>query len=79
MAAPAESEFGVAFTSTVDGTTLGFPKASFARALRITMWERLRRDLDPNYSFPRNVSTSFADETTELQSPIGGIKPFVPM
>ncbi|WP_137144876.1 phosphatidylserine/phosphatidylglycerophosphate/cardiolipin synthase family protein [Mycolicibacterium sp. CR10] len=79
VAAPAESEFGVAFTSTVDGTTLGFPKASFARALRITMWERLRRDLDPNYSFPRNVSTSFADETTELQSPIGGIKPFVLM
>lgn len=76
---PAESEFGVAFTSKVDGTSLGFPKASFARALRINMWERLRRDLDPNYTFPRNVSTSFEDETTELQSPMGGVNPFVPM
>ncbi len=77
--APAESEFGVAFTSKVDGTSLGFPKASFARALRIRMWERLRQGVDPNYTFPRNASTSFQDEAKELQTPIGGVSPFVPM
>lgn len=76
---PAESEFGVAFTSKVDGTSLGFPKATFARALRIKMWERLKRDLDPNYTFPRNVSTSFEDEVKELQKPLGVIPPFVMM
>ncbi|MET0474180.1 MAG: hypothetical protein ABW001_06020 [Mycobacterium sp.] len=76
---PSESEFGVAFTSKVDGTSLGFPKASFGRALRIMMWERLRRDLDPNYVFPRDVSKTFSDEATELQAPIKGVNPFVPM
>lgn len=76
---PAHSEFAVAFTSEVDGTALGFPKATFARALRINMWERLRREQDPNYKFPRKVSTSFADEVTELQAPIGGFRPFVEM
>ncbi|MBJ7336999.1 phospholipase D-like domain-containing protein [Mycolicibacterium sp.] len=76
---PSESEFGVAFTSKVDGTSLGFPKATFARALRITMWERLKRDLDPNYVFPRNVATSFADEVKELQKPLGVIPPFLMM
>lgn len=77
--ATAESEFGVAFTSAVDGTSLGFPKAKFARALRINMWERLRRDMDPNYKFPRNEATTFDDEVKELRAPIGGIAPFVEM
>jgi phosphatidylserine/phosphatidylglycerophosphate/cardiolipin synthase-like enzyme len=74
--APAESEFGVAFTSKVDGTSLGFPKVSFARALRISLWERLRQYRAPNYKFPRNASASFDDEVKELRKPIAGIDPF---
>ena len=74
--APAESEFGVAFTSKVDGTSLGFPKVSFARALRISLWERLRQYRAPNYKFPRDASASFDDEVKELRKPIAGIDPF---
>lgn len=73
---PAESEFGVGFTSRADGTSLGFPKVSFARAMRIKMWERLRQYRAPNYTFPRNASASFDDEINELRKPIAGIDPF---
>jgi phosphatidylserine/phosphatidylglycerophosphate/cardiolipin synthase-like enzyme len=79
VAVPAESEFGVAFTSKVDGTSLGFPKVSFARAMRIKLWERLRQSKDPNYKFPRVASASFDDEIRELRKPIGGRDPFVEM
>ena len=76
---PAESEFGVAFTSKVDGSSLDFPKVSFARAMRIKLWERLRQSKDPNYKFPRAASASFEDEIRELRKPIGGSDPFVEM
>jgi phosphatidylserine/phosphatidylglycerophosphate/cardiolipin synthase-like enzyme len=73
---PSESEFGVAFTSKVDGTSLGFPKVPFARALRIRLWERLRQYRAPYYKFPRDASASFDDEIKELRKPIAGIDPF---
>ncbi|GFG49023.1 hypothetical protein CQY20_30310 [Mycolicibacterium agri] len=79
VSTPAESEFGVGFASKVDGTSLGFPKVSFARAMRIKMWERLRQSKDPNYTFPRNASASLEDEIAELRKPIGGVDPFEEM
>jgi phosphatidylserine/phosphatidylglycerophosphate/cardiolipin synthase-like enzyme len=72
----AEGEFGVGFTSKVDGTSLGFPKVSFARALRINLWERLRQDRDSTYTWPRDASASLEDEITELRKPIGDSDPF---
>jgi phosphatidylserine/phosphatidylglycerophosphate/cardiolipin synthase-like enzyme len=74
-----ESEFGVAFTSKVKGGSLGFPEVSFARALRIRLWERLRQYRAPNYKFPRNASATFDDEIKELRKPIAGIDPFEAM
>jgi len=76
---PSESEFGVAFTSKADGASLGFPKASYARALRIKLWERLKHNRDPGYTFPRDVSMSFDDEVKELRKPIGGVDCFEEM
>jgi phosphatidylserine/phosphatidylglycerophosphate/cardiolipin synthase-like enzyme len=76
---PAEGEFGVGFTSKVDGTSLGFPGVSFARALRILLWERIRQDVDINFTFPRNASASFDDEVRELRKPSNGTDPFQPM
>jgi phosphatidylserine/phosphatidylglycerophosphate/cardiolipin synthase-like enzyme len=76
---PAEAEFGVAFTSNGDGASLGFPKLTFARALRLRLWERIRQTRDPSYVFPRNAAASFDDEVTELQSAINGTAPFEPM
>lgn len=72
----AEGEFGVGFTSKVDGTSLGFEKVSFARALRIKLWERLRQDRDASYTWPRDKSASLDDEIKELIKPIGGGDPF---
>jgi phosphatidylserine/phosphatidylglycerophosphate/cardiolipin synthase-like enzyme len=69
---PAASEFGVAFTSKIDGTKLDFPGVSFARALRIKLWERLRKSMDPAYTFPREVEHSFDDEVVELLRPFNG-------
>jgi hypothetical protein len=60
----------------VDGTSLGFPKVSFARALRINLWERLRQDRDSTYTWPRDASASLEDEITELRKPIGDSDPF---
>jgi phosphatidylserine/phosphatidylglycerophosphate/cardiolipin synthase-like enzyme len=75
----AEGEFGVGFTSKVDGTSLGFEKVSFARALRIKLWERLRQDQDPTYTWPRDKSATLDDEIKELRKPIGGADPFTVM
>jgi phosphatidylserine/phosphatidylglycerophosphate/cardiolipin synthase-like enzyme len=79
VSAPAESEFGVGFTSTVDGAALGFPKASFARALRIRLWERIRQTRDATYVFPRKLSATFDEEVAELKKPIKGKAPLLPM
>jgi phosphatidylserine/phosphatidylglycerophosphate/cardiolipin synthase-like enzyme len=79
VAAPAEAEFGVAFTSDVDGAALGFPGVTFARALRIKLWERIRQTRNPAYVFPRNAAASFNDEVLELKSAINGVDPFEPM
>jgi len=76
VAAWAEGEFGVGFTSKVKGDSLGFPKVSFARALRIKLWERLLQDRDPNYKWPRDASATLDDEIKELRKPIGGGNPF---
>lgn len=76
---PAEAEFGLGFTSAVDGEQLGFPKVSYARALRVKMWERLRQKTDSSYEFPRDASMSFADEVKELKRPIKGQAPFEPI
>jgi len=75
----AEGEFGVGFTSKVDGKSLGFEKVSFARALRIKLWERLRQDQDPTYTWPRDKAASLDDEIKELIKPIGGADPFTAM
>lgn len=75
----ADAEFGVGFTSKVDGTALGFEKVSFARALRIMLWERLRQDQDPNYTWPRDKSATLDDEIKELRRPIKGADPFTVM
>lgn len=66
----AEGEFGVAFTSTVDGSSLGFKGVTFARALRIKMWERIRQDRDATYKWPRNDKATLDDEIAELRKPM---------
>lgn len=71
VTSPAEGEFGVGFTSKVDGTSIGFPKATFARALRIRLWERLMRHWNPSFMFTRDASASFEDEVKELIKPWG--------
>ena len=76
-AMPAESEFGFGFTSTIDGRSLGFAKSGFARALRLALWQRLRRQLFVFYKFPDDPKKNFADEFEELIKPIGGRSPFV--
>ena len=76
VAAWAEGEFGVGFTSKAKGDSLGFPEVSFARALRINLWERLRQDRDPSYKWPRDASATLDDEIKELRKPIGGGDPF---
>ena len=65
---PAESEFGIAFTSAVDGKPLGIEGATFGRALRLKLWERLRFSLDPNHRFPFSASATLNEEITELRS-----------
>jgi phosphatidylserine/phosphatidylglycerophosphate/cardiolipin synthase-like enzyme len=76
---PAEGEFGVGFTSTADGTALGFPKATFARSLRVRMWERVIQSLHVGFSFPRKLDNTFADEAKELTKPIKGKPVLIPM
>jgi hypothetical protein len=76
---PAEGEFGVGFTSTADGTALGFPKATFARALRVRMWERLIQSRHAGFKFPRSVDRRFEDEAKELTKPIQGKPVLIPM
>ena len=76
---PAQSEFGMAFTSEVSGKALGIDKATFARALRLKLWERFRRAFDYNYRFPFKEGASINDELTELRSTIIGKQPFADM
>ncbi len=76
---PAEAEFGVAIRTELDGTSLGFPGAPWARALRIKLWERIRRSRQTAYSFPRDAGASWDDEVRELKSPVGGVDPLLPM
>lgn len=75
---PPEAEFGVAFTSSVDGEPLGFAGMSFAEGLRRTLWERIRQTFDPSYVFPRALRKDFPlpDQIKELTSPVGGMFPF---
>ena len=61
------------FTSTLDGKSVGFAGVPFGRALRIKMWERIKKLVEPRYVFPRNAGTSFDDEVAELKSPIDGV------
>jgi phosphatidylserine/phosphatidylglycerophosphate/cardiolipin synthase-like enzyme len=68
---PAESEFGVGFVSSIDGSSLQFKGESFARALRIRLWERIKQTIDFNYIFPRRASASFQEEVAEFKSKIG--------
>ena len=79
VAAWGEGEFGVGFTSKAKGDSLGFPEVSFARALRINLWERLRQDRDASYTWPRDASATLDDEIKELRKPIGGGDPFTLM
>jgi phosphatidylserine/phosphatidylglycerophosphate/cardiolipin synthase-like enzyme len=61
-----ESEFDVSIASTL--STSEFPKAPFAHALRITLWERLMRAAPgaANFKFPRKASAAFVDELAIL-------------
>jgi hypothetical protein len=43
------------------------------------LWERLKQNRDPGYTFPRDVSMSFDDEVKELRKPIGGVDCFEEM
>jgi phosphatidylserine/phosphatidylglycerophosphate/cardiolipin synthase-like enzyme len=74
---PAESEFGIGFTSSNDGRSLGFPKSGFARALRLALWQRLRRQFFVFYQFPDDPKKTFSEEFEELIQPINREKPFV--
>ncbi|MGS5088311.1 phospholipase D-like domain-containing protein [Hydrogenophaga sp. A37] len=74
---PAESEFGFGFTSSNDGRSLGFPKSGFARALRLALWQRLRRQHFAFYQFPDDPKKTFSEEFDELIRPINRQPPFV--
>jgi phosphatidylserine/phosphatidylglycerophosphate/cardiolipin synthase-like enzyme len=76
---PAEAELAVAFTSSASGKLLGYEGVSFARALRIRLWERIKQTLDTNYSFPRDATSDLSAEIQELMAPVAGSSAFLPM
>jgi phosphatidylserine/phosphatidylglycerophosphate/cardiolipin synthase-like enzyme len=76
---PAEGEFGVGFTSTAKGDALGFPEATFARALRVRLWERIIQSRHPGFTFPRKRTSDFSAEAKELTKNIKGKPVLIPM
>jgi phosphatidylserine/phosphatidylglycerophosphate/cardiolipin synthase-like enzyme len=63
------SEFGVAITSTKNGKDFGFPNVSYARGLRLKLWERFRKEIEPSFSFPNDAKAAnltFEQEFLEL-------------
>lgn len=76
---PAEAELAVAFTSKAPGKQLGYEGVSFARALRIRLWERIKQTREASYKFPRNSSDDPVAEIAALMAPVAGSSAFLSM